>query len=274
MTQRTVLVVGASGFLGRAVTAELRQQNVSAYGTYCQQAVADFSFNFWHDDVAPLLEQTGADTVIFAADVEPDAPTSELKERAVRFFGACASRRVVHLSSDAIFDGTKGNYRESDLPSSTTLYGKNLMELEPLVLSSCKNACIIRPSYLYGFSAGELDPRLSEVQRRLLAGEDVYYAQDMFKSPMEVGLAAKAVAKLALSNTTGTIHISGARTSVYDFYQGAMSVLGVPTETLHANTLPADTPITRDTSLDATLMTRLTGVRVLSVGKAFTAETR
>ena len=258
--------------------AELRQQNVSVYGTYCQQAVADFSFDFWHDDIALLLEQTGADTVIFTAAVEPDAPTLELRERAAHFLEACAAQRVVYLSSDAIFDGTKGNYRESDEPSPATLYGENLAVLEPLVLSSCKNACIVRPSYLYGFSAGELDPRLSGVRQRLLAGEHIYYAQDMFKSPMEVGLAAEAVAKLALSDYSGTVHISGVRTSVYDFYQGSMSVLGIPTETLYANTLPADAPIPRDavprdTSLDATLMTRLTGVLVLSVEGAFTAET-
>ena len=268
--KRRALVVGASGFLGRAVTAELRRQNVTVYGTYCQQALADIPFDFWRDDVTPLLEQTGADTVIFTAAVETDAPTLELQERATHFFEACASRRVVYLSSDAIFDGAKGNYRESDLASPTTLYGKNLMELESLVQGSCKNTCVIRPSYLYGFSAGELDPRLLEVQQRLLAGKDVYYAQDLFKSPVEITLAAEAVTKLALSSTTGAVHISGTRTSVYDFYHDAMTVLGVPTEKLHANTLPADAAVPKDTSLDATLMTQLTGVPVLSVREAWT----
>ena len=269
--KRRALVVGASGFLGRAVTAELRRQNVTVYGTYCQQALADIPFDFWRDDVTPILEQTGADTVIFTAAVETDAPTLELKARAAHFFRACASRRVVYLSSDAIFDGAKGNYRESDSPSPTILYGKNLMELESLVQGSCKNTCIIRPSYLYGFSA-ELDPRLLEVQQRLLAGKDVYYAQDFFKSPVEITLAAEAVAKLALSSTTGAVHISGARTSVYNFYQGAMTVLGVPVETLHAEYLPADAAIPKDTSLDATLMTQLTGVPVASVLEALTKQ--
>ena len=253
------------------MTAELRRQNVTVYGTYCQQALADISFDFWRDDVTLLLEHTGADTVIFTAAVETDTSTLELTERATHFFRACASRRVVYLSSDAIFDGAKGNYRESDLPSPTTLYGKNLMELESLVQGSCKNACVIRPSYLYGFSA-ELDPRLSSVRQRLLASQDVYYAQDLFKSPVEITLAAETVTKLALSNITGTVHISGTRTSVYDFYQGAMTVLDVPTETLHADTLPADTAVPRDTSLDATLMTQLTGVPVLSVREALTKQ--
>ena len=245
---------------------------MASYGTHRQQALADsIPFDFWRDDVTLLLEHTRADTVIFTATVEPDASTLELTERATHFFRACAERRVVYLSSDAIFDGVKGNYNELDLPSPTTLYGKNLMGLESLVQGSCKNACVIRPSYLYGFSA-ELDPRLSEVQQHLLAGQAVYYAKDMFKSPMEVGLAAEAVTKLALSDYTGTVHISGTRTSVYDFYQGAMGALGVPVETLHTNTLPADAPVPRDTSLDATLMTQLTGVPIVSVREALTKQ--
>lgn len=53
------------------------------------------------------------------------------------------------------------------------------------------------------------------------------------------------------------------------YYRDAMTTLGVPIKTLYANRLPADAPIPKDTSLDATLMTRLTGVPVLSVREAF-----
>ena len=248
-----------------------RYEGVTAYGTHRRSAAVDsISFDFWRDDLAPLLEQTQADTVIFSAAVEPDVSTSELTERAACFFRACSARRVSYLSSDAIFDGTKGNYLESDTPSPTTLYGRNLEALESLVRELCKNVCIIRPSYLYGFSVGELDSRLAEVRQQLLSGKTAPYAKDMFKSPMEVGLAAEAVAELALADYTGTVHISGARTSIYDFYRDAMSVLGVPVTALYANTLPADVAIPKDTSLAATLMTQLTGVPVLSVRQAFT----
>lgn len=225
------LVVGSSGFLGRSVTAMLRQAGASAQGTYRHQVAPDaLPFDFWHDDVTPLLEQTGADTLIFTAAVETDVSTSRLTERAERFFRACAALRVVYLSSDALFDGLRGRYPEAAPPSPITLYGKNLAVVERIVRKRCPNACIVRPSYLYGFSLGELDGRLSSARQRLLSGETVRYAEDMFKSPMEVSRAADAVVALALSTYVGTVHISGERTSVYKFYQDAMTALGVQTE--------------------------------------------
>lgn len=270
-TPVNVLVVGSNGFLGRAVTDRLRKRSgVTVYGTHRNSAAFSDSipFDFWRDDIGPLLEQTGADTLIFTALVETDAPTEELKERAAHFFRMCAARRVIYLSSDAVFDGTKGSYTESDAPLPKALYGKNLKALEQLVRGTCKAACIVRPSYLYGFSHGELDPRLSGVRRDLLSGETVYYAEDMFKSPMAVNLAAEAVAKFALSDYAGTVHISGARTSVYNFYKDAMTVLDVPVAALYKNRLPADTTVPKDTSLDATLMTQLTNVPMLGVREA------
>lgn len=263
------LVVGSSGFLGRAVTARLRAAGSTVRGTFLRNPEPDaLRFDFWRDDVAPLLEETGADTVVFTAAVETRAPTSDLTERTTSFFKTCADRRVVYLSSDALFDGLKGTYEESDPPSPTTRYGRNLAAVEEAVRRLCPDACVLRPSYLYGFSAGRLDDRLEGVRRQLLSGEAVRFADDLFKSPMEVTLAAEAVVTLARSGYLGTVHLSGARTSVYDFYWDALTALGVPTENLVADRLPADTPIPRDTSLHAALMTRLTGVPVLAVREA------
>lgn len=188
-----------------------RRKGVDARGTHRHEAAFDsVPFDFWRDDIAPPIEQTEAGIVVFTAAVEPDAPTAQLRERAEDFFGACAVWRVVYLSSDAIFDGAKGNYSESDPPSPTTPYGENLRALEHLVRNLCADACTIRPSYLYNFLSGAPDFRLAHVHRHLLSVKAVHYAEDMFKSPMEITLAREAVTELALSNHNGTVHISGA----------------------------------------------------------------
>ena len=85
---------------------------------------------------------------------------------------------------------------------------------------------------------------------------------------MEAGLAAEAVLGLSRSRSVGTVHISGVRSSVYEFYRDALNALGMPTAALHSDRLPVGTKISRDTSLDAALMTRLTGVPVLGVREA------
>lgn len=265
-----VLVVGSSGFLGKAVMENLnKRKNVVTHATHRSRPTftGSIPFDFWHDEVTSLLERTRADVVVFTAAVEADAPTAQLEARATRFFRACSTRRVVYLSSDALFDGMKGNYTESDSPSPVTQYGRNLRMLESLIRNFCQDACIIRPSYLYGYSLGELDHRLSSVHQQLLSGEAAYYAEDMFKSLMEVTLAARAVVGLALSSYTGIVHISGERTSVYAFYRDAITLLGLPAEKLYKNRL-FDATVSKDTSLDATLMTKLTRVPVLGVQEA------
>ena len=106
------------------------------------------------------------------------------------------------------------------------------MQQKKVVRERCPDACTVRPSYLYGFSVGKLDGRLEYTRRRLLSSETVRYADDMFRSPMEVGLAAAAVLELARSRYVGTVYIRGVRSSVYGFYRDALTVLGVPTAAL------------------------------------------
>ena len=109
--------------------------------------------------------------VVIAANMAFEAanPTCEFtlfKQQAERLIQGCRQCRVLYVSSDGVFDGKKGKYAESDIPSPVTLYGRNLHYLEELVQSFCTNYCIIRPSYLYGYSLSQLDQRLSLIRRR------------------------------------------------------------------------------------------------------------
>jgi dTDP-4-dehydrorhamnose reductase len=74
-------------------------------------------------------------------------------------------KRVIYISSDAVFDGSKGMYCEDDLPSPRTPYGINKLLCENLVRQSIPDHCIVRTSYIYGYSLGTLDPRLADAQR-------------------------------------------------------------------------------------------------------------
>src|SRR5581483_10560775 len=108
---------------------------------------------------------------------------------------------------------------ENDIPTPSTLYGRNLFYLEEMVQNLCTDYCIIRPSYLYGYSLSQLDHRLSHVRARLLAGEQLTYFTDMIKSPMEVNQVAEAITLLAYSEYIGIVHVAGGAMSVYDFYR-------------------------------------------------------
>ena len=173
--------------------------------------------------------------------------------------------RFIYLSSDGIFSGSEGRYREEDEPKPQTLYGRNLLTCESLVRQTLSNYSIIRPSYIYGWVNGRLDERLSRVREKLLAGESVVGFHDVYKSPLGVKQLSRAVVDVAASTFTGTLHVAGGRMSVYDFYLQAMTTLGVNTNHLLAEAAPLSPTLLRDTSLDISKWTKLLGATPISV---------
>lgn len=143
-----VLVLGASGMLGNAVLRVLNEkQGWEVFGTV---RAADVS-RFFSDSIVPRLI-TGCDVgdydtlVKVFAKVRPDVvinciglikqladaedpleaiPINSLLPH--RLAGLCAlvGARLVHMSTDCVFSGSKGNYRERDVSDATDLYGKS-----------------------------------------------------------------------------------------------------------------------------------------------------
>jgi len=270
-TQR-ILLIGSTGYLGRTLMARLQQtgQVVPIHRTKAYFAGSQ-RYDFWTDDVHPLVEHHQIDTVIIAANMAAADPAYEFtlfKQRAEQLIRGCQQCRVIYISSDGIFDGKKGHYTESDIPTPITQYGRNLHSLEEKVQNLCSNYCIIRPSYLYGYSLSRLDHRLSQVRERLLAGEQLRYFTDMIKSPMEVNQVAEAITLLAGSKYVGIVHVAGEAMSIYDFYREAMNSLNIPSARLSPAQMPLDLQHPRDTSLDISLMKKLTKIEPFSVGVA------
>jgi dTDP-4-dehydrorhamnose reductase len=117
-----LLLVGSSGFLGRALYQQF-SQTFEVIPTHTTNKVFENSesYNFFKDDIRVLLDKHSPDTVVMVAAVEKDPEETysdrNYQARVRQFVKACQSRYVVYISSDALFDGKKGNYSETDLPS-------------------------------------------------------------------------------------------------------------------------------------------------------------
>ncbi len=271
---RRILLIGSSGYLGRTLTTYLRQAGWIV-PTYRREDYFGGSqrYDFWMDDVHALVERHQIDTVVNAANMaykagDPGYEFTVFKQRVEWLLQGCRRCRVIYISSDGIFGGEKGHYRESDIPRPITRYGRNLQYFEEQVRKLCADYCIIRPSYLYGYSLSQLDHRLAQTRERLLAGEQLTYFTDMIKSPMEVNQVAEAITLLTTSKYVGIVHVAGEAMSVYDFYREAMSSLNIPTTRLRPAQMPADFQHPRDSSLDSSLMKRLTKIEPLAVRMA------
>jgi dTDP-4-dehydrorhamnose reductase len=258
-----------TGFLGGEIVRQLSESGADVLVTHNQNPkfAGSFKFDFFVDDIARIFAGREIDTVFLSAKIEFGEDQKLLENALRRFIFACADRRLVYFSSDGIFSGERGMYREKEIPRPITNYGKNLMLCERLVKKYAKNYCIIRPSYIYGFSGGRLDSRLSKAIQTLKNGQQLERFTDMYKSPLSVFQVAQASLKLARSDHQGIVHVAGLRMSVYEFHKQALEALGVPTKNLIATQMPVQRPadFLADTSLDNTLMKKLTSIVPASV---------
>ncbi|MFA5962027.1 MAG: sugar nucleotide-binding protein [Parcubacteria group bacterium] len=261
-------IIGA-GFLGGEIARQLLESGADVLVTHNQNPKfpGSLKFDFFADDSEELFSGREIDTVFLSAKIE-FVEDQELLEKAMRqFIAGCAGKRLVYFSSDGIFAGEQGNYSEKDLPVPVTNYGKNLALCEKLIREESEDYCIIRPSYLYGFSGGRLDSRLSKASEALKNGERLERFSDMYKSPLGVFQVAQASIGLAFSDYQGIVHVAGPRMSVYEFHKQALEALGVSTDNLVDVKMPVERPadFLADTSLEYSLMKKLTGIEPASI---------
>jgi dTDP-4-dehydrorhamnose reductase len=264
---KNVAIIGA-GYLGRCVADQIKPLGGKLLTTYRENKYFPDSikFDFFNDNVNYVFDKNEIDIIIIPAKIEFTEDEEALRDSMKRFLDYFEGKRIVYISSDGIFDGQKGMYKESEVPNPVSLYGKNLKTCEDLVREA-KNHLIIRPSYIYGYSLGTLDGRLEKAKATLLRRERWESFSDMYKSPMNVNRVAEGIIKLAFSDYIGIVHVAGPRMSVFDFIREGMEAMNVETDNLFKSSMPEGRPteFLPDTSLDSALLTELTGIIPLGV---------
>ncbi len=269
--KETILVVGSTGYLGQQITKFLEPRSNIIKTHYRNSLDPDsISYDFFNDEISHILDKHQIEVVIFASSVEMNNQSNKVEASMEKFSRSCDGRRIVYLSSDGIFGGQRGLYTEQDLPNPQTLYGKNLAICEELINSHSSNFCIVRPSYIYGFSNGSLDSRLAKTKSILESGANITLFNDMFKSPLGVKQIAQAVIDLSSLDYNGVVHVAGSRLSVYEFHQKAMIALNINIANLKSCPMPTDKGFLRDTSLDSSHWQQLTGTVPYDIAGSFT----
>src|SRR5437764_264419 len=114
---------------------------------------------------------------------------------------AAAPRRLIHLSTDVVFDGTVGHYREEDVPAPVNSYGRSKAEAELRVADAHPGATIVRTSLIYGRPDGP--------QERLAREGGRFYVDEL-RSPVHVDDLAAALLELLALEVPGPLHVAGA----------------------------------------------------------------
>jgi len=139
---------------------------------------------------------------------ELNARFAERVARAARARGA----RLVHVSTDLVFDGEPpraSGYREDDAARPLSVYGQSKLAGESAVLAADPRALVVRLPLLYGDSGGRGLGASDALALALERGEAPVLYEDEWRTPLEVGAAARALLELALGGERGLLHVAG-----------------------------------------------------------------
>ncbi len=227
-----ILISGASGLLGSnlAVVAATEHQ---AQGIYHQHPVQIPGVEMVGADLADR-EQASRVIAAYAPDwVVHCAAASEVDrceldpawawrlnlEMAKNVAEAAheAGARLAHVSTDAVFDGERGDYRESDEPRPIMIYGVSKLAGEQAVAQAHPEALILRIN-LFGWGPGPKRSLAEWFLERLEAGDSCPGFTDVYFSPLLAQQLARAILDLLAVGASGLFHLPG-RTclSKYEF---------------------------------------------------------
>jgi len=213
---RRLLITGGSGYLGRRLIALAvgRWQITATY--FCHPLHGDGFIATRMDvrdagQVAALMAQVRPDVVIHTAyTTESEEAMQRVIIQGTRHVAQAAmgiGARLIHLSTDVLFDGRRGHYTEDDPPSPITPYGRAKAIAEAIVAAEASDAVIVRTSLITGFDPP--DPRTRWVLDSLREGREIRLFTDEFRCPVWVTTLAQALLELAELDYRGVLNVAG-----------------------------------------------------------------
>lgn len=220
---KKILVLGASGFIGKAICEELSMDN-EVYGTYCTNrnrpaGTMMLRYDVGNDEqLLNILETVEPDVVISA--VRGDFIYQLEAHRTLAIYLHNHGIRLFYLSSANVFDAlTDKAHIESDQVKSSSEYGKFKIKCEQLLRDMLGPlVTVIRLPMVFGKDA----KRISEISNGLKRGGPLVVYSDFYLNVHSDTLLAKQIAYLVSEDAEGIIHL-GSQDVVA--YSTAMSLL-------------------------------------------------
>lgn len=249
-----LLIIGATGLVGSKVSSLAAEHGFEAYNTHnARKASLPRAYRLDisdHKATLRLVQKIQPKVIVNTAALHNVDYCETHREEAdrVNIGGtknlAEAARennsRLIHLSTDYVFDGTRGHYSESDTPHPLQHYAQTKLESENVV-SQLRNYSIARPSVIYGWSPLEATGVPSSsgktvnfamfVLDKLKKCETVKAVRDQYSSPTLADNLAESLLRLAKHSENGLFHTAGRSCmSRYEFAVKLAEVFGYPTK--------------------------------------------
>jgi len=237
-----LVVTGASGLLGASVLRAAVELGWETVGLCHQHVIRDPAMRVARVDLTDdattrkLLFDLRPDTIVHCAaatsvdwceDNPKRAEAINVQAAAVLAeTAATLNARLVYVSTDSVFDGTKGDYAETDEPAPLNVYARSKLAGERETSRRNPSAMLARVS-IYGWNAQNKDSLAEWVLRRLEEGRDVPGFTDVFFTPILVNDLVPVLFAMLKQELTGLYHVVGSeRISKFEFARRVATTFG------------------------------------------------
>lgn len=224
-----ILVTGSNGLLGQKLVLALKERadmQVMACGRGENRIGDSSGYEYFPLDltdetaVKELVRQytpdciihTAAMTNVDACELDPEACRKANVEAVTYLLDACKGTDVhfIHISTDFVFNGESGPYRETDPIGPLSVYAASKAEAEDKVMNSGLRWAILRTMIIYGVTD---DAQRSNIvlwtKRSLEKGQNIRVISDQYRGPTLAEDLAQACISTALRKAEGLFHVSG-----------------------------------------------------------------
>ena len=222
MVKLKFLVTGSAGLVGQQVVKDLSKSNqvFSCYNEskpeYGDSVKMDLKN---YEMVSSILTEIKPDVVIHLGAMtgvdlceKEKTSASEINTKATEIIAKECSKLnsfLVYVSTDYVFDGNFGMYKEDDVANPLGFYGKSKLEGEKAVQNFSTNWCIARTSTPFGLHPTKKSFPMWVIEN-LQKQKQIDVLIDQFTSPTYVPNLSRMLIEISERHITGIIHAAGA----------------------------------------------------------------
>jgi dTDP-4-dehydrorhamnose reductase len=235
MDRKRLLVIGAKGFLGtHAVQAALSTGDYQVIRGDRSSSGLEGSEELDVSDAATVnrvFQNRRPDLVLLLAaisdidkcEASPNEAFATNARGAEHVANACAqsNARLLFTSTAAVFNGSKHGYREEDIATPLSVYGKTKLSAENAIKGLLPSAVIVRFALVLGFAQRMgTNAMLDSVIARWKAGEPVFFSTREERNPIDAPLLSRIMIGMLADRAMSGVYHAGSLDSISRYELG------------------------------------------------------
>lgn len=218
VNKKKIIIVGASGFIGRHLLDKLNKDNkhevIGTYFNNYQKSLINYNHRN-EESTEKLFSEEKPDIIIWCSGLKNLSETETSYSEALKdnfypikflsnYLKKFSKTKFIYISTDYVFSGEKGNYKFDDKPSPNTNYGKSKLEAEKFIMENFPFYSIVRTSAVIGKGS----PFFDWIYNSMVNQNKIELYTNIF-TPTSISFLVEEIENLLFVTKSNTYHICG-----------------------------------------------------------------